>query len=265
MGRVRRLRRAGRAARLSRRGGRGGRRAGGGARRGGRRRLGRALEAVPPAVPGRGPGLGAPSVDGAADRDRRRGRGSRPGLRHRLARDHPALSGAAAGARAEGSLADLGCGSGVLAIAAAKLGFGPVTAVDHDAAALEATRENARANGVVLGRGRAARPAPDAAAASADGGGQPDAPAAAPGGGPHGASARARSSSPVCSTTRRTRWRRRSRRCANAAAFRRSVGALCYLPIPRGRCPRSPGRVRHPSVVTERRSKLYRRGLLDTP
>ena len=97
MGRVRRLRHAGRAARLSRRGGRGGRRAGGGARRRGRRRLGRALEAVSPAVPGSGAGMGAPSVVGAADRDHRRGRGSRTGLRHRLSRDHPALSGAAAG------------------------------------------------------------------------------------------------------------------------------------------------------------------------
>ena len=55
---------------LSRRGGRGRRRAGGGARRRGRRRLGRALEAVPPAGPGRGAGLGAPSVGAAADRDR---------------------------------------------------------------------------------------------------------------------------------------------------------------------------------------------------
>ena len=33
-----------------------------------------------------------------------------------------------------GSFADLGCGSGVLAIAAAKLGFAPVAAVDSDAA-----------------------------------------------------------------------------------------------------------------------------------
>jgi ribosomal protein L11 methyltransferase len=51
-----------------------------------------------------------------------------------------------------GPLADLGCGSGVLAIAAAKLGFAPVTAVDHELAAIEATRENARANGVTLDR-----------------------------------------------------------------------------------------------------------------
>jgi ribosomal protein L11 methyltransferase len=49
-------------------------------------------------------------------------------------------------------LVDLGCGSGVLAIAAAKLGFAPVTALDHDLAAIEATLENARANGVTLGR-----------------------------------------------------------------------------------------------------------------
>ena len=52
----------------------------------------------------------------------------------------------------KGSFADLGCGSGVLAIAAARLGFSPVTAVDNEAAALEATRANAAANGVTLER-----------------------------------------------------------------------------------------------------------------
>jgi len=51
-----------------------------------------------------------------------------------------------------GSFADLGCGSGVLAIAAAMLGFEPVTAVDSDRGAVEATLANARANGVALGR-----------------------------------------------------------------------------------------------------------------
>ena len=51
-----------------------------------------------------------------------------------------------------GSLADLGCGSGVLAIAAAKLGFEPVTALDHDGDAVEATLANARENGVLLDR-----------------------------------------------------------------------------------------------------------------
>jgi ribosomal protein L11 methyltransferase len=49
-----------------------------------------------------------------------------------------------------GSFADLGCGSGVLAIAAAKLGFAPVCAYDSDRAAVEATRVNARENGVAL-------------------------------------------------------------------------------------------------------------------
>jgi ribosomal protein L11 methyltransferase len=52
----------------------------------------------------------------------------------------------------EGSFADLGCGSGVLAIAAARLGFSPVVAVDNEDAALEATRANADANGVSLDR-----------------------------------------------------------------------------------------------------------------
>ena len=47
-----------------------------------------------------------------------------------------------------GSLVDLGCGSGVLAITAAKLGFGPVRALDYDLAAVEASRQNARVNGV---------------------------------------------------------------------------------------------------------------------
>lgn len=49
---------------------------------------------------------------------------------------------------ASGSFADLGCGSGVLSIAAAKLGFKPVMAVDSDAAAVDATLTNARENGV---------------------------------------------------------------------------------------------------------------------
>jgi ribosomal protein L11 methyltransferase len=43
---------------------------------------------------------------------------------------------------------DLGCGSGVLAIAAARLGFAPVRALDHDALAIQATRANAATNGV---------------------------------------------------------------------------------------------------------------------
>jgi len=49
-----------------------------------------------------------------------------------------------------GSLLDIGCGSGVLAIAAAKLGFDPVRAVDLDPQAIEATTRNAEANGVAV-------------------------------------------------------------------------------------------------------------------
>jgi ribosomal protein L11 methyltransferase len=49
-----------------------------------------------------------------------------------------------------GSAVDFGCGSGVLAIVAAKLGFAPVVALDADANAIEATRLNAAANGVAV-------------------------------------------------------------------------------------------------------------------
>ena len=53
-------------------------------------------------------------------------------------------------ATAGGSFTDLGCGSGVLSIAAAKLGFDPVLGVDADRAAVEETDRNARANYVQL-------------------------------------------------------------------------------------------------------------------
>ena len=49
-----------------------------------------------------------------------------------------------------GSFADVGCGSGVLAIVAARLGFAPVLALDYDPLAVTATRENAERNGVEL-------------------------------------------------------------------------------------------------------------------
>jgi ribosomal protein L11 methyltransferase len=51
---------------------------------------------------------------------------------------------------AAGRFVDLGCGSGVLAIAAARLGYHPVLALDHDPAALEATLTNAARNRVAL-------------------------------------------------------------------------------------------------------------------
>jgi ribosomal protein L11 methyltransferase len=49
-----------------------------------------------------------------------------------------------------GSLLDLGCGSGVLAIAAARLGFAPVFALDVDEVAVNAARANASANAVAV-------------------------------------------------------------------------------------------------------------------
>ena len=70
-----------------------------------------------------------------------------------------------------GSFCDLGCGSGVLAIAAAKLGFAPVVGVDADRAAIDETGRNARANGVEVevrhvDLRRAGAPVADAVAAN---------------------------------------------------------------------------------------------------
>ncbi|MEO8969735.1 MAG: 50S ribosomal protein L11 methyltransferase [Solirubrobacteraceae bacterium] len=49
-----------------------------------------------------------------------------------------------------GSFADVGCGSGVLAIVAARLGFTPVLALDYDLLAVAATVHNAAVNAVGL-------------------------------------------------------------------------------------------------------------------
>lgn len=46
------------------------------------------------------------------------------------------------------SFLDVGTGSGILAIAAAKLGYGPVCGLDFDPAAVRIAKENARKNGV---------------------------------------------------------------------------------------------------------------------
>jgi ribosomal protein L11 methyltransferase len=56
----------------------------------------------------------------------------------------------ASAGEAAGPLTDLGTGSGVLAIAAAKLGWGPISAYDHEVPALEAAATNAEANGISL-------------------------------------------------------------------------------------------------------------------
>jgi ribosomal protein L11 methyltransferase len=54
-----------------------------------------------------------------------------------------------------GALVDIGCGSGVVAIAAAKLGFSPVAAIDLDPIAVRVATENAAANAIDLRAARA--------------------------------------------------------------------------------------------------------------
>jgi ribosomal protein L11 methyltransferase len=54
-----------------------------------------------------------------------------------------------------GSLLDAGCGSGIVAVAAVRLGFAPVTAVDIDPVAVEVASDTARENGVVVEAWRA--------------------------------------------------------------------------------------------------------------
>jgi len=49
-----------------------------------------------------------------------------------------------------GPVLDAGCGTGVLSIAAARLGFSPITAIDHDPHAVTATEAGARANMVTI-------------------------------------------------------------------------------------------------------------------
>jgi ribosomal protein L11 methyltransferase len=64
-----------------------------------------------------------------------------------------------------GSFADLGCGTGVLAVAASKLGWGQVAAVDVAPEAVQATRANACANAVEVAArvlDLSAAPAPEA-------------------------------------------------------------------------------------------------------
>lgn len=56
--------------------------------------------------------------------------------------------GAGFGVGAQPALVDLGCGSGVLSITAAKLGWRGILALDNDDAAVNATAENAAVNGV---------------------------------------------------------------------------------------------------------------------
>jgi len=57
------------------------------------------------------------------------------------------------GAATLGRVLDYGCGSGILAIGAAKFGAAPIDAVDIDPAAVQATLDNALANDVQLAAG----------------------------------------------------------------------------------------------------------------
>jgi len=85
-------------------------------------------------------------VDVVVDPGRAFGTGAHPTTRLCL----ELLLGLAESGAASGPLTDLGTGSGVLAIAAAKLGWAPVRGCDHEAAALEAAAANAEANGVAV-------------------------------------------------------------------------------------------------------------------
>jgi ribosomal protein L11 methyltransferase len=60
------------------------------------------------------------------------------------------LLGLAVSDGARGAVLDVGAGSGVLAIAAAKLGYGPVLALDNDAESVRAIVANAAVNGVEI-------------------------------------------------------------------------------------------------------------------
>lgn len=88
----------------------------------------------------------AGAVDVVVDPGRAFGTGAHPTTRLCL----EFLCELEAAGEAGGELVDLGTGSGVLAIAAAKLGWDPVRGYDHESAALEAAAANAAINGVKL-------------------------------------------------------------------------------------------------------------------
>ena len=98
--------------------------------------------------------VGAPeptSIDVVVDPGQAFGTGAHPTTRMCV----ELLVAMADAGRARGALLDLGTGSGVLAIVAAKLGFAPVRGLDLERPALEAAAENARVNGIELAVERA--------------------------------------------------------------------------------------------------------------
>jgi ribosomal protein L11 methyltransferase len=97
--------------------------------------------ATSPAAPGRAAEEAA-GIDVVIDPGQAFGTGAHPTTRMCV----ELLIGLADSGNASGPLVDLGTGSGVLAIVGARLGWSPVLAVDHEAAALEAAAANAAAN-----------------------------------------------------------------------------------------------------------------------
>jgi ribosomal protein L11 methyltransferase len=89
---------------------------------------------------------GAAEVDIVVDPGRAFGTGAHATTRGCL----ELMLGLADRGEASGPFADWGTGSAVLAIAAAKLGWQPVSGCDHEAAAVEAASANAAANGVAV-------------------------------------------------------------------------------------------------------------------
>ena len=86
------------------------------------------------------------AIDVVVDPGRAFGTGAHPTTRLCL----ELLLGLTDAGEAHGPLTDLGTGSGVLAIAAAKLGWSPVRGYDHEAPAIEASATNAAANDVEI-------------------------------------------------------------------------------------------------------------------
>ena len=99
---------------------------------------------------GQGAPAGAGLVDVVINPGLGFGTGLHPTTRGTLLLLQEGLSRAAArqAAASRGPLVDVGTGSGILAIAAAKLGWAPVVAMDNDPVALVSARENVEANGV---------------------------------------------------------------------------------------------------------------------
>ena len=124
-----------------------------------------------------------------------------------------------------GPLCDWGAGSGVLSIAAARLGFGPVTALELDADAAGVIAANARANGVEVAVRAPFDLLADAAAVGADRDREPHAAAAPRHRRAPGAPARAADRGlGAARALRRRRRRARTRRCARSTGRSRASG-----------------------------------------